>query len=169
MHALAYVFVDPTEDLEIAVADKMYPFDDALQVERYRVNLSMEDVFSYLIEYSDIQVGDPNFDIHNIDVVKALREYFVADDEEYLYWDEREQHFYYYSTLNPNGMYDWYDLGGRWSNTHGITVTHEEAIAHPPSAIVVDEDFIETPPTNEYINIVNQHHHNTIAVVDYHF
>lgn len=55
-------------------------------------------------------------------IYKSLAEY--AEKEYSWFWNEEEQAYGYY--YNPNSVYDWYVIGGRWPNMFLVKDTCEE-------------------------------------------
>jgi hypothetical protein len=94
--------IPPNTEIETAVAEALEPFSEEVEVEAYRVHLDRVEVRRMAKHYN----VDPA-DLHEL--AKKLPD-----------WVNREggvdrQGLYCFSTFNPDGRWDWYEIGGRWS------------------------------------------------------
>lgn len=102
MHYCAFVLIDAVDDVESAVDSRLQSFDEGLEVEPYRVHLSHQGVRRMAEHYK----------IHPADL-QALVEKMPE-------WTNRSggvdrDGLYYLTTCNPDGRWDWYEIGGRWN------------------------------------------------------
>lgn len=101
MHYCVFVLIPPTDDIDGAVAAALEPFDEALEVEPYRVHLDHAAVTRMAGHYRI-----PAAHLHEL--AKKLPDWTGRDggvDRDGLY---------YLSTCNPDGYWDWYEIGGRF-------------------------------------------------------
>jgi len=101
MHYSTFVIIGRDDDPEAAVAQALHPFDEDLEVEPYR---------DYL-DASDIQRMAAHYGIPPTDLPSLVRK---MED-----WRGREggvdaHGLYAVTTCNPDGKWDWYEIGGRW-------------------------------------------------------
>ena len=102
MHYCTFVIIGPEGDPDTLVAKALEPFDEQLKVAPYR---------KYLEQYEIVRMSKHyKLDQHNL---HALAER-LAD---WVGWpggvDRRG--LFYTTTLNPDGRWDWYEIGGRWN------------------------------------------------------
>lgn len=101
MHYCVFVLVPAETDIETAVAQTLRPFDEALEVEPYRVYLHHHDVRRMAAHF---KISPAN--LHELAKMMPA-------------WTNNpggvdRQGLYYQSTCNPDGYWDWYEIGGRW-------------------------------------------------------
>lgn len=101
MHYSTFVIIGRDADPEPAVASALEPFDEGLDVEPYR---------DYL-DAADIQRMAEHYGLAPTDLAGLARK--MRD------WRGGEGGvdaggLYALSTYNPNGEWDWYEIGGRW-------------------------------------------------------
>lgn len=101
MHYCVFVMIPADCDAETAVDESLAPFDESLEVELYRVHLHHDEVRRMAAHY-----GIEPASLHALAAKMpdwANREGGVDRDG-----------LYYLSTCNPDGYWDWYEIGGRW-------------------------------------------------------
>ena len=106
MHSCVYVIIGPntntnTNDIEAAVAKALAPFDEALTVPPYKVHLSSSCIRAMAEHYKV-----PETDLKQL--AGKMQDWMRCPggvDELGLFatW-----------TSNPDGKWDWYEIGGRW-------------------------------------------------------
>jgi hypothetical protein len=101
MHFCVFVLVPSVEDIEAAVDVALSPFDEALEVEPYRVHFDHGDVIA-LAKHFHIDPAN----LHRL--AKKMPE-----------WTNREggvdrDGLFEINTWNPEGQWDWFEIGGRW-------------------------------------------------------
>lgn len=101
MHYCVFVMIEPDSDIETSVMKAMEPFDEALEVEPYRIHFNYEEV-QRMAKFYNIDPAD----------LHAL----AAKMED---WTNHEggvdrQGLYQLTNFNPDGRWDWYEIGGRW-------------------------------------------------------
>ena len=101
MHFCTFVIIGDTPDAQDAVDTALTPFDEALVVAPYRDYLDASEIEGmaehYTISASDLQALAAK--------VEDWRGCKGGVDEHGLYA---------LTTFNPNGRWDWYEIGGRW-------------------------------------------------------
>lgn len=120
MHKCVYTFVHSLDNIDSEVDDNLAPFFEGLDVQAYKEHLSEADIL-LMAKYFDL----PSNDL--IGLSKKLPEWSDCEggiDSEGLFEIRRE---------NPDGMWDWYIIGGRWDGyIHGKQAhhdAHDETIA----------------------------------------
>lgn len=101
MHYLTYVFIPCDRPVEAAVCEAMTPFADGLEVKPWKRPLATAEVAVMARRY-----GLPARDLAALSA--RMRE-----------WTGRpggvdEQGLFEEVTYNPDGKWDWYEVGGRW-------------------------------------------------------
>lgn len=104
MHSCVFVLVHPTMDLldlDGTIGAVLEAFDEGMEVESYRVHLDHHGVRQMAQQYK----------IHPANVHALAKN--MHD------WTHREggvdrDGLYYLSTCNPDGYFDWYEVGGRF-------------------------------------------------------
>jgi hypothetical protein len=99
MHYLTFVIIGTNTNIEAQVAEALDPFWEELEVEPYRHYLDQDEI-AHMASRSETE--DPHE---------------LADRMEQWYGrpggvDTRG--VYYTTTMNPDGYWDWYEVGGRW-------------------------------------------------------
>jgi hypothetical protein len=102
MHYCVFVMIDPDTDIETGVQEALAPFDEELEVEPYRVHFS----------HGEVRMMAEHYRIDPADLHALVRK--MPD------WTRREGGvdrfgLYYSTTSNPDGRWDWYEIGGRWN------------------------------------------------------
>ena len=104
MHFSTFVIIGKHDDPENAVARSLEPFDDAFETEPYRDYLDSSDI-SYMAEH----YGIPATDLHALAAkMEDWRGSTGGVDPRGLYA---------ITTYNPDGKWDWYEIGGRWNGS----------------------------------------------------
>lgn len=101
MHSFVFVMIGPKTEIDNGVARALAPFDEELSVESYRVHLDHPQV-QMMAKHYGIEPANLN------QLAKQMKDWTFQDggiDREGLY---------YLSTSNPDGRWDWYEIGGRW-------------------------------------------------------
>ena len=104
MHSCVYVIIGPntnTNDIESAVAKALAPFDEAVTVRPYKVHLSSSSIRAMAEHY---KVPETNLK----QLGRKMRDWMGCPggiDELGLFAT---------LTSNPDGKWDWYEIGGRW-------------------------------------------------------
>ncbi|MGA2618943.1 MAG: hypothetical protein ABSF26_15135 [Thermoguttaceae bacterium] len=102
MHFCTFVIIGTHNDPEAAVAHALEPFDEALTVEPYR---------DYL-DPSEIEHMSAHYGISATDLPALVRK---MPDWRRSEGGVDERGLYALTTYNPNGRWDWYEIGGRWN------------------------------------------------------
>jgi hypothetical protein len=101
MHYCVFVMIGPDTDIETGVAKALAPFEEALTVEPYRIHFDHSEV-QWMSAYFNI----PPANLHEL--AKRMPDW-TGDpggvDREGLYR---------LAAFNPDGRWDWYEIGGRW-------------------------------------------------------
>ncbi len=102
MHYLTYVFIRQNTDIEGAVAQAMEPFDEDLEVKPWKQYLDAD----------EIAVMAKHYRVHRRSLLKLAGH---MED-----WCRGKggvdaQGLFTIHTFNPNGEWDWYEIGGRWN------------------------------------------------------
>lgn len=112
--------IEPDADIELGTADAMAPFDEHREVAAYRVHLDHAGLLRMAERYG-IAAADH----------QALSE--KMED-----WTLRRGGFdvaglYYLTTNNPDGRFDWYEIGGRWDGwlNHQNVITADRLASGP--------------------------------------
>jgi len=107
MHAFVYVIIGPTGNINDEVAQALAPFDENLEVEPYKMRIERGDVRIMADHY-----GLPEDDLPAL--AEKLPDWFRCDG------GVDELGLFSWSTVNPDGRWDWYIIGGRWAGCiHG--------------------------------------------------
>lgn len=101
MHYCVFVLTDPRCDPEDAVEAALTPFNEQNDVEPYRVYLSHDEVVRMAARFGLVPA-----DLHAL----ALK---MPEWTGCRGGVDREG-LYYLSSCNPDGRWDWYEIGGRW-------------------------------------------------------
>lgn len=102
MHYCAFVIIGNMGDPETLVAEALPPFDENLEVPPYRRYLDRHEV-SRMAEHYGIHTRN----LHAL--AKRMNDWRSCEggvDRHGLYAK---------TTCNPEGRWDWYDIGGRWA------------------------------------------------------
>lgn len=102
MHYCTFVIIGPTGDPDALVAKALAPFDEQLEVPPYRQHLRKYEVVMMAKHYNEKPT-----DLH------ALAKHMEAWTNQPGGVDRRG--LYHISTSNPDGRWDWYEIGGRWN------------------------------------------------------
>ena len=102
MHYCTFVIIGAKGDPDALVAGALAPFDEALAVTPYREYLQPFDIERMASHYG--------LDRNDLDALA----------ERMKNWMDRpggvdEQGLYCTTTSNPEGRWDWYEIGGRWN------------------------------------------------------
>lgn len=102
MHYFTFVIIDPTGDPEMLVTEKLAPFNEQLKVAPYREYLDKSDI-ARMAEHYQLKRND----------LQALAQRL----EDWHGWPGGVdgKRLFYTTTLNPDGRWDWYEIGGRWN------------------------------------------------------
>jgi len=101
MHFLTYVFIPHDEDIESTVATVLKPFNEALDVPPYRIYLSKPEIAAMAKEYHLRPT-------QRQELSKHLQKWYGSEG------GVDSKGLYYWATYNPEGKWDWYEIGGRW-------------------------------------------------------
>lgn len=101
MHYCVFVLIPSGAEPESAVAAALEPFDEDLQVEPYRVHFDHNEVIRMAKHF---KVDPANLQ----ELAKRMPEWTDSDG------GVDRNGLYYLSTCNPDGRFDWYEIGGRW-------------------------------------------------------
>ena len=114
MHYCVFILIPSDNDIDGGVAEALAPFDEANDVAPYRVHLDHHRVRMMAEHY-----GIDPANLHEL--VKRMPEWTNCKG------GVDRAGLYYLSTCNPDGYWDWYEIGGRW---HGyIPGSRRNAIA----------------------------------------
>ena len=103
MHFYTFVIIGSEGDTETLVDRALAPFSDDLAVPQYRRYLDR-----YEVEHMANHYGIEKNNLHAL--LKKMKD-----------WTGNEggidgQRLYHLATYNPNGRWDWYEVGGRWDH-----------------------------------------------------
>jgi len=101
MHYATFVIIGKDDDPEAAVASAMEPFDQDLEVEPYRRYLDTSDI-QHMAEHYGLAPTDL------LGLARKMQDWWGCEggvDAHGLYAVTR---------YNPDGKFDWYEIGGRW-------------------------------------------------------
>jgi hypothetical protein len=114
MHFCTFVIIPPDGDVESLVARALAPFDESLEVEPYQHYLK-----PYEIERMAQHYGLELTDLASL-AAKMMdwTNHPGGVDEKGLYW---------VTSINPDGQWDWYEIGGRW---HGHIPGSQRNVIH---------------------------------------
>lgn len=101
MHYVTFVIIGKDDDPETAVTRALEPFDEALEVKPYRRYLDASDIQHMAAHY-----GLPPTDLPGL--ARKMQDWWTCEGGV----DARG--LYAVTTLNPDGKWDWYEIGGRW-------------------------------------------------------
>lgn len=102
MHFSVFVMIGPDTDIESGVLAALAPFDESLEVPPYREHLDHAAILS-MAKYYGIDPAN----LHALSrKMKDWRGCEGGVDRKGLYS---------LLTCNPNGRWDWYEIGGRWN------------------------------------------------------
>lgn len=119
MHYCAYVFIPNNGDIEELVAQALEPFSEDLIVPPYKVYL----------DATEIQAMAKHFNVNETDLgTLALR----MDEWQRSAGGVDEKGLFVIKTWNPNGKWDWYEIGGRWPSVlRGNTIRANTLLTKP--------------------------------------
>jgi len=102
MHYWTFVIIGPKGDPEQLVADRLEPFNEQRKVAPYREYLAKFEI-ARMAEHYKLKRND----------LRALAERM----EDWRGWPGGVdgKRLFYTTTLNPDGRWDWYEIGGRWN------------------------------------------------------
>ena len=106
MHFCTYVIIGPKGDIQTQVAKALASFDESLEVDPYKVYLDEAEI-KQMAAYFRLEERSP----------RALIEKMPD-------WSGASGGFdnigpFSWCTANPEGRWDWYEIGGRWSGRFG--------------------------------------------------
>jgi hypothetical protein len=121
MHFCTYVIIGPKGDTETQVAKSLAPFDEARDVDRYKTYLEEAEVERMAGHYGVKKSDTPAL----IERMSDWRGTAGGCDEIGLFsW----------TTANPDGRWDWYEIGGRWAGRFdGRNVIHSKTLFAMPN------------------------------------
>lgn len=104
MHYCLFVIIGPHTDIERAVARALAPFDENLTVDDYRIHLDIDEV-QRMAAYFQIRPS------HLHELARKMPD-----------WTGNPggvdcRGLYRLSSYNPDGYWDWYEIGGRWDRS----------------------------------------------------
>ena len=102
MHCCTFVLIPSDTNVQDAAAKALEPFDEALNVAPYRVHLTHKDV-RRMARHFKIDPANTH------ELTKRISE-----------WTNHEggvdrDGLFYLSPCNPDGRWDWFEIGGRWN------------------------------------------------------
>ena len=101
MHSSVFVFIPPIGDLDSEVAGALAPFDEENTVAAYKVYLTPEEIDA-MADHLDLKSTEfANLATH----MEHWQRHPGGVDDRGLYS---------ISTSNPQGQWDWYEIGGIW-------------------------------------------------------
>jgi hypothetical protein len=101
MHFCNFIIIGDRTDPESAVADALSPFDENWEVPPYRDYLDPSDIHDMAAHY-----GIPEGDLPKL--AAKMRDWRGGQG------GVDAKGLYALSTYNPEGRWDWYEIGGRW-------------------------------------------------------
>lgn len=120
MHSCVYVIIKTTGNIETAVAHALAPFDEDRAVRPYKLHLSANSVAEMARHYNIPETDHAGL---------------IAKMNDWLGYSGGKDHlgFYAMSSNNPDGKWDWYEIGGRFNGRiRGIEIPRPE---HSPVSI----------------------------------
>jgi hypothetical protein len=115
MHSCVYVFIPKEGDEGTLVAKALRPFNEELEVPPYKVYLNDGEIAAMAKHY-DIRADDVTTLATNMEDWSGGP---GGIDSEGLF---------VIKTWNPNGKWDWYEIGGRWDGRISGNVTTAKAL-----------------------------------------
>lgn len=121
------VQAETEQEAEAAVEAALDPFSEHFEVEPYEQDIEPVEVERALAwaDEQRQQAGEPVLDRSDVEAVAAA----VAD------WEGRDVErrgdgsYFYRSTYNPDGHWDWWVIGGRWADRFQLTDGHRGDLA----------------------------------------
>ena len=102
MHSCVYVIIGKTGDIETLVATAMQPFNEDLAVDRYKLHLSASTVVAMARHYNLRETDRKS-------LAKKIRDWVGCPG------GEDELGLFALCSHNPDGKFDWYEIGGRFN------------------------------------------------------
>ena len=141
MHYCVFVMIGPDADLEIGVTRALAPFDGDLTVEQYRIHLPVEEV-QQMARHFKI----PPSHLHEL--ARKLPDW--CNDPGGV----DGTGLYRLASHNPDGRWDWYEIGGRWNGyipgsienaIHAENLANSKGLARclPHAILTPDGEWIE--------------------------
>jgi hypothetical protein len=131
MHFLTYVFIASGADPESAVAKALHPFDEALEVAPYPIYLSDDEV-------------------------AAMAKFFRLRRKQVRHLSEKmpewrgcpggvdERGLFSVATHNPEGKWDWYEIGGRWDGfLPGNVMAAQQLVKSKRLSQILPNEFLD--------------------------
>ena len=130
MHYLTYVFIPKKTDIEIAVGEAMEPFSEHLQVKPWKKHLDDEEIAKMAKYYRMRRTSARS--------LAACVEDWSGDKG-----GVDEKGLFALHTYNPDGKWDWYEVGGRWKGfLRGDVRSAASLLNSPKLAKLLPHDFL---------------------------
>ena len=113
-HYLVGVVVDSFEDIERKIAEILAPYDENLRVEPY-ISRTVEQMISDAKERKERYSHEENISDYMKPYLEAItdRDFYNLEHYEDEDYDIKGNEL---TTYNPKSKWDWYSIGGRWSD-----------------------------------------------------
>jgi hypothetical protein len=116
MHYCTYVIIGPRGDVERLISATMAPFDESLEVERYKVYLDKNDI-ACMAKFYKLSENDLSA------LIEKMPDWRGAEG------GVDEGGLFSWLSANPEGKLDWFDIGGRWNGRfHGRNVIKTDTL-----------------------------------------
>lgn len=115
MHNCVYTFIPADGDIDFAVARALEPYDEEKTVAPYKIYLTAEEIVAMAKHYH----LNPNQVSKLASLVPSWSGAIGGQDDRGLY---------HVSTFNPQGFWDWYEIGGRWDGLLPNNVANAQSL-----------------------------------------
>ncbi|MEK7218842.1 MAG: hypothetical protein AAB728_05255 [Patescibacteria group bacterium] len=132
MHFCTYVFIPPKGEIETLVADALHLYSEDLEVPPYE---------EYL-DGGEIDIMSKHYGVRHKNL-KALVSHMKDWSGTPGGVDERG--LFRIKTMNPEGRWDWYEIGGRWSGCFRGNVISAKALLEKKNLKDILPAFMVTP------------------------
>lgn len=120
MHYCTFVIIGPDGGIGTQVAEALAPFDETLEVDPYKIHLDEEEIKRMAGHYG-LEENDVSGLITKMPDWRGTDG--GVDDVGLFSW----------ATTNPEGKWDWYEIGGRWNGYfHGRNVIKAKSLLKSP-------------------------------------
>lgn len=130
MHYLTYVIIGKNTDIEEAVAEAMQPFDEELEVKPWKRYLDAGEIAAMAKHYRVRKTS--------IRKLAGCMEDWCGGKG-----GVDAKGLFVIHTYNPNGKWDWYEIGGRWNGfMPGNVMLARTLLKSPRLAKLLPHDFL---------------------------
>lgn len=130
MHYLTYVFIPKNADIDEAVAKALAPFDEDLQAQPWKRHLDAGEIAAMAKQYS----------VRRTSLLKLAG---CMEDWCGGTGGVDGKGLFVIHTYNPDGKWDWYEVGGRWNGfLRGNVRTAKSLLKSPRLEALLPHDFL---------------------------